>query len=249
MGQPNELSFLPDDYLERKAQRRANAICAIMFVLVMGGVGSAFTLSERATRRVDAEYARVEKQYLAEAQRLEQVRQMQEKQKRMAHQAELTASLLEKVPRSFLLAEITNSMPAGVSLLDLNMESKVKIKPAAAPGAAGAAGGPAAPKTAYEQKKAAKAGPAAPPLPEAKSYEVTIKVTGVAQTDVQVAQFLSKLSRSRILRDVNLVITDEFKQAGGEEKLRRFQIDMMLNPDATVDVTERKAQTSVELGK
>jgi len=45
------------------------------------------------------------------------------------------------------------------------------------------------------------------------------------------------------------VITDEFKQAGGEEKLRRFQIDMMLNPDATVDVTERKAQTSVELGK
>ena len=29
---PNELSFLPDDYLERKARRRTNAICAVLFL-------------------------------------------------------------------------------------------------------------------------------------------------------------------------------------------------------------------------
>ena len=34
MGAPNELSFLPDDYLERKARRRANAICAVLFFIV-----------------------------------------------------------------------------------------------------------------------------------------------------------------------------------------------------------------------
>ena len=54
-----------------------------------------------------------------------QVQQMQEKQRTMAHQAELTASLLEKVPRSFILAEITNGMPGGVSLLDFQLEARV----------------------------------------------------------------------------------------------------------------------------
>src|SRR5688572_33359739 len=95
---PNQLSFLPDDYLERKAQRRANAICGILFVCVMGGLGSAFTLAERASKVVEAEYAEVEKVYLAEATRITQVKEMQNKHRRMAHQAEMTSSLLERVP-------------------------------------------------------------------------------------------------------------------------------------------------------
>src|SRR5687768_9311799 len=148
---PNQLSFLPDDYLERKAQRRANAICGILFVCVMGGLGSTFTLTERATKAVDAEYAAVDAQYLAEATRIQQVKEMRNKHKRMAHQAEMTSSLLERVPRSNILAELTNSLPAGVSLLDFQLESKPAAKVAApAPGSDAA-------KTAYEQKKAAKA--------------------------------------------------------------------------------------------
>ena len=47
-GSPNELSFLPDDYLERKAQRRTNAICAVLFLVVMCAIGSAFTYTERS---------------------------------------------------------------------------------------------------------------------------------------------------------------------------------------------------------
>ena len=38
MAAPNELSFLPDDYLERKARRRANALCAGLSVIVMGAI-------------------------------------------------------------------------------------------------------------------------------------------------------------------------------------------------------------------
>ena len=39
---PNQLSFLPDDYLELKAQRRTNAICAGLFAVVVGMVGVTF---------------------------------------------------------------------------------------------------------------------------------------------------------------------------------------------------------------
>src|SRR5215212_6752917 len=125
MGAPNELSFLPDDYLERKARRRTNAICAILFCVVMGAIGSAFWVTERSMREIDAQYASVQQQYNDAAKRIEQAQQMQEKQRTMAQQAELTASLLEKVPRSFLLAEITNDMPPGVSLLDFALEARV----------------------------------------------------------------------------------------------------------------------------
>ena len=54
MNTPNQLSFLPDDYLHRKAQRRSNLICAGLFVIVMSAIGTAFTYSERAIKKVEA---------------------------------------------------------------------------------------------------------------------------------------------------------------------------------------------------
>ena len=51
----NQLSFLPDDYLERKAQRRANVLCAGLAVVVIATVGAAFSVTERMNRKVDAE--------------------------------------------------------------------------------------------------------------------------------------------------------------------------------------------------
>src|SRR5438876_10790009 len=95
MTSPNQLSFLPDDYLERKTQRRTNVICAVLFVIVLVMISLAFTITERSIRIVEKQHTEVEKQYAEAAGRLEQVKQMQEKQRTMAHQAELTASLLE----------------------------------------------------------------------------------------------------------------------------------------------------------
>src|SRR4051794_32154889 len=126
MSAPNQLSFLPDDYLARKVQRRTNVICATLFLVVMGAITSAFMLSERATAAVVARHEAVVAKYSEEAKKVDTVQQMQEKQRRMAHQAEVTASLLERVPRSYLLAEFTNSLPPGVSLIDLSMDSKLK---------------------------------------------------------------------------------------------------------------------------
>jgi len=224
MGSPNQLSFLPDDYLERKAARRTNAICAVLFLLVIGGVGSAFTISENATKAIDKQYNKIEEQYVSEAKRIEQVRQMHEKQQRMARQAELTASLLEKVRRSDILAEVTNCMSPGVSLLEFTLESKPKA-------VAGAAAAPAL--TAYEMKKLARENANKAPQEKeavAKVYDVFMKVTGTAYNDGQVSQYIARLTRSKLLKDVNLSVTEEYVL--GDDKLRKFQIEMMLDPDA-----------------
>src|SRR5688572_11752035 len=202
---PNELSFLPDDYLERKARRRTNAICAVLFCVVISAIGGAFTVTERSMREIEKQYEQVQDQYTDAAKRIEQVQQMQEKQKTMAQQAELTAGLLEKVPRSFVLAELTNGIPTGVSLLDFRLDSTVASAPT-----------PDRPKTAFEirqaQVQAANGGGAGAAgilnvTPQAKNYDVTMRLNGVAMTDDQVGDFIGTLSKSRMFYDVNLMFT------------------------------------------
>lgn len=227
MNTPNQLSFLPDDYLEKKAQRRSNLICAGLFVVVMSAIGAAFTFSERTIRRVEAQHAEVEKEYADAARRIQQVQKMQEKQRHMAQQAELTASLLEKIPRTFLLAELTNALPAGTSLIDFNLESKRRAAPVNEA------------KTAFEQRKAKKTEDKQPETAQPRVYDVNMKLTGMAETDVQVAQYITRLNRSPLLKDVNLVISDQFNREG--RNLRKFQIELSLMPD--VDVSQVKLLT------
>jgi hypothetical protein len=236
MSSPNQLSFLPDDYLETKRRRRTNFICALLFLVLMSGIGVGFTFIEKSLRIAAKEHEDVSKQFADAASRIEQERQMQEKQARMNAQAELTASLVERVPRSVLLAELTKARPAGVSFLDLNLDSKVR---ASTPSGGGGGGGG---KTQFEMKRAAAAaaegGGSAQPgggaaVAKGKAYDVSIRLTGMADTDVQVAQFLAKLNQSKLVRDVNLIISDEFTV--NDAKLRKFQIDMQVDPAAEVD--------------
>ncbi|HEY7115567.1 MAG TPA: PilN domain-containing protein [Tepidisphaeraceae bacterium] len=248
MSSPNQLSFLPDDYLEIKRQRRTNVICAVMFLMIMSGIGVLFTMSERTHKAEETENTAVSKEYAEAATRIQQQKQMQEKHQRLNAQAELTASLVERVPRSRLLAELTNAKPAGVSFTEVRLDSKLR----AANGASAAAAG----KTQFEMKRAAMEAAtgsakhaAGPPVPQAKSYDVNVKVMGLADNDVQVAQFLAKLNQSQLLQDVNLVISDE--QQLGDAKMRKFEIEMMINPAAEVipaAVPQSKtASTPVEL--
>jgi Tfp pilus assembly protein PilN len=234
MSSPNQLSFLPDDYLDTKRQKRTNVLLSAVFVIILAAVGGAGWYTKQELRKAETEHDEVDRQFADAAKRIEQVRQMQDKQRKMAAQAELTASLLERVPRSFLLAELTNAMPAGVSLLDVILDSTVRAAPTGA-----------AAKSQFEMKRAQQGATAKGPAgPQAKLYDVSIRVQGIADNDVQVAQFMAKLNTSKLLRDVNLVISDEYVLGGNaavttaagaaETKMRKFQIEMTLDPGAEI---------------
>jgi Tfp pilus assembly protein PilN len=214
MSTANPMSFLPENYLANKAKRRTNFICASLFIIVIVAIGSALALATRSLHIIEQHHTVVQRQYTEAAKRIEQVKLLQEKQQIMSRQAELAASLLERVPRSNLLAEITNALPTGVSLVDLSMDSKVRPKPAEPV------------LTPNELRKAQKE----PKGPEPKLYDVTIKLTGVAGDDVEVAQFIRNLSSSKLLQDVNLVVVNEAKM--GSDPVRKFQLRMMINPAA-----------------
>jgi hypothetical protein len=87
MAAPNELSFLPDDYLERKGRRRANALCAALSVIVMGAIASAFYLTERSMNEVEARAAKVDAEFTEAARSIDQVNKMKAQQQKIVHQA------------------------------------------------------------------------------------------------------------------------------------------------------------------
>jgi Tfp pilus assembly protein PilN len=244
MSGPNQLSFLPDDYLERKARRRANVLCALGAIFVLGVAGTVFWYTEKLTAAVEKRFTEVDKQYNEAAKRIDKVNQMRSQQQQVVRRAELAASLVEKVPRSNVLAEFTNSLPQGLSLLSLNIESHEKVSNTPIP------------MTAFEAKRAALEGRNAGAPVTAKVYDVYIKIEGVASTDVQVAQFIARLNRSPLFKDVNLVVSEAFASKSGpsgsqtEEQLRKFQIEMMLNPNAEVmnPVNPNSRTVSIEVG-
>ncbi|MGF1634893.1 MAG: PilN domain-containing protein [Phycisphaerae bacterium] len=234
----NDTSFLPEDYLEKKQRRRADAICGLLFVVVLGGIGAAFFIAERSLREVEARQVETTERYALAAQRIEQVKQMDTKQQTMARQADLATALLERVPRSNLLAEVTNLLPPRTSLLDLKLESKVR-RPAAT----------AKPLTAVEKKKAAKAAAktAAQAPAEALRYDVTVTLEGVADTDIEISQYITSLQASPLLQRVELRKIEPFEQkrtsrVTNEKKdsvlLRRFEISFEINPAAVVEPGE-----------
>ena len=240
MSNPNQLSFLPDDYLERKARRRANILCGALALIVLGIIVSAFQYMEKITKAVDVKYAAVEQQYTDAAKRIEKVNQMRAQQQQVVRRAELAASLVEKVPRSNVLAEFANSLPPGLSLVSLAMESKERA--GAAPPA----------MSAFEAKRAALEGRSANTAVAPKTYDVYLKLEGIAVTDLQVGDFMEKLKRSSLFREVNLLFTEQILQRDSsnksEETLRKFQIELMLNPNAeVVNPANPNTRTTVEV--
>lgn len=215
MNVSDPLSFLPEDYLERKTQRRTNIICAVLAGIVMAAIGSAFSLTERMNQQAELRHAAVEQEYADAARRIQQVEQIERKQEQMARRAELASSLLEKIPRSNILAEITNCVPPDASLVEFDLASQRKTS------------------TAQQTAQNAPPKPGAdPPPPEPIAYDVILRVSGIASNDVEVAEFIRRLSHSPLFKDVNLVISDQASLS--DQNIRHFQIEMTLDGDADV---------------
>jgi len=220
----SERSFLAEDYLERRLQRRTNVISLTLFMIVMAGVVAAFFVTDRQRADVKRLREQVNVQSEEAAKRLEQLDQLQKRKQEILRKAAVTGVLLERVPRSIIVAEMVNSMPATVGLTDFELTTKVVTGPRPA----------TAMDKAKQQKQQKDKQQAAPDEPVMPPTEVDIKLVGLAPTDVEVAQFMSALSQCRLFKDVNLAFSEESQL--DERVLRRFRVEMSLRQD--VDMTQ-----------
>ena len=219
-------SFLPDDYLDQKAERRTNLISLVLFVIVMLGVFLAFLFTNQKWAIVKRDQGKINVRYQEAAEQIKELIELEEQKTEMLQKAELAAALVERVPRSFLLAELINRMPPRLSLLEFELTSE-RIKPAAAR-TANPAGGRLKPRRAPTKQEAT----AEKRKIKAPKYKVSIELIGVAPTGQEVSRYLAALNTYSLLTDVTLDYTEEKEVES--QIMQRFKIRMYLDPTADV---------------
>jgi Tfp pilus assembly protein PilN len=224
----NNASFLPEDYLAQKIERRTNVVSLILFAIVMAGVAFAFLFTTQKWKQVKSDQAAINARYEQAAEDIRDLTELEAQKEQMLDKAELAAALVERVPRSILMAELINRMPDRLSLLELELKSEKMKKRVARVVDTDAKTGrlkPKRPKTKQEATEAAK-------VIEAPTYLVSITLMGVAPGDLEVSRFLTQLNAYPLLMDVKLKYTKQ-KLIDGEE-MREFKMTMRLNEDADI---------------
>lgn len=209
------INLLPDDYILRRRRHHANVMCLVLFSCVMAGVLGAQVVSGWSTRSTRAVLNRVEADYAQAAQMIEQMRALEIQERSLRQRAELTSSLIERAPRSTLLAVVSKALPEGAAATDLDLSTGQIVRGSR--------------RTKFEAATGTPAGQS--------ETSLVMTVTGVASTDVQVARFIANLARCPLCASVDLVYSQQkpFRQ---DVSVREFQVRAELRSD--VDAVELK---------
>ena len=232
------INFVPDDYIQNNESRRTNLMYLILLVVIMMALGGSFITIKIRQRACATKEKLVNSRMTKMQEAIKQFDDLQVKKRAMMKTALTTAELLEPVPRSILLASLTNNLPAGVSLLKLNMiQKEPKPKP----------NSHAATISKYQAAQVEKK-VAQDKLSPEQLLETLIEIEGMAPSDLQVASYIECLSNSSLLDNVALVESKEFKI--DDSTFRQFKLTAMLQKNVhltknDVETIRNKAEGSV----
>ncbi len=210
------INLLPQDVVQRRSQSRANLICVTLFAVVTASIGGAALVSERNTRRTREVCQRINASYTEAAKLIDQVYRLEAQKRTMLRKAEMSANLMERLPRSYVLSILANALPKGAKLTSVEMTVAAARRRQAQPAAASKHGRVA---------QARKTGPADPP-----ELAVSMKIRGRAGTDVQVARFIARLAKHPLTDVVDLSYSKEARRADAAS--REFLLTVRLKPGA-----------------
>jgi len=213
-----KINFAPDDYIQKRQLLRINRLCLILFVLLMCVLTGMFGLIKLRQRTITHKVGLVNREMLEATEEIKQLDELQAKRKMMMKAALITAELIEPVPRSVILASLTNNLPGGVSLTRLKLVQK---EPKQAIGSADYS-------SKYETRKAEMQGD----LEDAveRRLETHVELEGIALSNIQVAAYIERLSDSALFEDVTLVHSKE--RIISDDKFLEFKLTAMLSRQA-----------------
>lgn len=215
-------SFLPNEYTEQRIDRRTHVMAMFLFAVVLVAVFAAFLWKRNEWKQVERVRQEVEERYEAAGTEVAQLMILKFAQQATITRAELAAALVEKVPRSVLLAELINHMPSGLGLLEFKLESSRIVDPEKNKGKNSQGRKPRSGTRTQKQDV----------RPVAPRYNTLLSLTGFAPTDVHVSEFLAALNGHPLLENVNLVSSQE--TVAEERTIREFKLTAVLSPNADV---------------
>ena len=209
----SKIDFVPNDYIQQRESNRANFMYLVLFAVLMLAVGVTFSIIKMRQKAVKMELATVTSKMSQAQDKIVQLEELKDKSTKMMQTMIMTSELLEPVPRSVILASLTNNLPSGVSLLEIKLTEK-EVQTARRP----------APKSQYQAASAKVANTSE--QPEQKLVETIIEMVGIAPSDIEVASYIAKLNSSVLLGNVSLVESKEHKI--DETGFREFKLRTML---------------------
>ncbi len=211
------MNFLPEDYVEKRQAARAAVVFIGLLLVVVGGIVGAYLFTQLRNKGVFDERDRVVAQYDEASKKIAEAQELQKQKELMVQKAEIATQLMERVRRSMLLGELAKLLPTGVTFVSLDMKSHELQGP---------------PPTQSDLDKAKQAASGQPPEYKAPAVDVTINLVGTAPTDSEVAAYMSALQKSTLLTGVSLLFSEEFRKSKDEKSVRKFSVEMHLNPNA-----------------
>jgi len=210
------VNFVPDDYVQNNESRRTNLMYFVLLAVVMVALVGSFVTIKIRQRGYCAQEKLINTKLTQIQEAIKQFEELQAKRKTMMKTALTTAELLEPVPRSILLASLTNNLPLGVSLLRLSMVQNEFKRASRVVGS-----------TSKYRATQAKMASAQSQDSQEKLLETNMEIEGIAPSDLQVAAYIERLSSSvGLLDNVALVESKEHKIEDGT--FRRFKLTAML---------------------
>ncbi|MDG2022323.1 MAG: PilN domain-containing protein [Phycisphaerales bacterium] len=216
--------FLPDDYVEKKAERRMNVMAITLFTLVMFGVTTAFIVTQKNWSGVRADRTAVNQRFIAAKDRIEEMDAYELRVERMVDKAHIAVGLVDTVPRSNLLAQIVRQMPVELSLTRFSLQT-TEIKPVKAkPQAVATLGSKRRNGRSTEEVEVVR--------PEPRRWKAEVQLDGLAPTLDEVSRFIDALVKVPIFRRVRLDQTQE--QEVEDRQMREFRVLFEIDPDADI---------------
>lgn len=230
------INFVPDDYVQQRQASRANVLYLMLLLAMLGAIGITFGFIKMRQRSVQTELAQLNQRMAEAQQQIAQLEELKTKSQTMMKTMVMTAELLEPVPRSIILASLTNNLPSGVSLLDFGLEEKeIQVYK------------PAANKANSRYNKTNESAKAATVQPQ-KTVTTSLDIKGIAPSDIQVAGFISNLNDAVLFDKVSLVESKEIEI--DNIKYREFHLEAVIQPDLTLtketieEIREKREQTT-----
>ena len=227
-----KIDFVPNDYIQQRDSTRANFLYLVLFSALMGGIIVTFSIIKLQQKTVEAELKAVNEKMSKAHEQISQLEDLKAKSSTMIKTMAVTGELIERVPRSVVLACVTNNLPSGVSLLDFKLKQKEVKAPT-----------PSAPVSQYQAASSAAASAAGTSTATSKIEETQIELEGIAPSDIEVAAYIAQLEASILLDNVELVESREHEI--DEIIFRQFKLKSVIKGEVLLtqeDIEKIKAK-------
>jgi Tfp pilus assembly protein PilN len=228
---PASDSFLPEEYVAERADARANALTLTLFAIALAGVVAAFFVTNRHWQSLRSRQEAINAEYQAEGKKIEQLKSLESQRAAILEKAEITAALVEKLPRWAVLGEITLRMPLTMRLDQCSLKS-TRVNPTPPGGVPGKTPPQSLVKNIADKGKDKKGDPKKEEKPriEPPKFEYALSIEGTADENNDVADFLASLKQSPAFDTVELTFIKDAKELGRD--MRKFQITASLRKGA-----------------